>query len=102
MTLPAAATTDTPFPVLGAGNVVFVVAPSYDSSQMVMWKSTDGGASFGPAFVGPSNAVLADDLDYTDTCNVAVNLDDVLPLTPTAASMTAVRARRRSAAARSS
>jgi hypothetical protein len=59
--------------------VVFVVAPSYDSSQMVMWESTNGGSSFGPAFVGPSNAVLADGLDYTDTCNVAVNLDDVLP-----------------------
>jgi hypothetical protein len=79
VSLPSPATTDTPFPVLGPGSDVYVVAPSYDSSQMVIWESTDGGAVFGPADVGPSNAALADGLDYTDTCNVALDLDDVLP-----------------------
>ena len=64
------ASTDTPFPVLGPENIVFVVAPSYDTSQMVMWESTNGGASFGPAYVGPANSVnLA--LKYTDVCSVA-------------------------------
>jgi hypothetical protein len=71
------ASTDTPFTILGPENIVFVVAPSYDTSQMVMWESTNGGASFGPAYVGPANSVnLA--LKYTDVCSVASNLDDVL------------------------
>ncbi|HTU88237.1 MAG TPA: hypothetical protein VMF57_21835 [Solirubrobacteraceae bacterium] len=84
ITLPASlyngSPTDTPFTILGPSDEVFVVAPSYDSSQFVIWESTDGGASFGPAYIGPSNAALSDGLDYTDTCNVATGLDDVLPV----------------------
>ncbi len=64
----SSASADTPFPVLGPGSDVFVVAPSYDTSQEVMWESTDGGASFGPAYVGPTNPVLSNGLMYTDTC----------------------------------
>ena len=78
VSLPTPATTNTPFPVLGPGTDVYVVAPSYDSSQMVIWESTDGGATFGPAYVGPSNAVLADPLAYNETCNVGSDLDDVI------------------------
>ena len=78
VTLPTPATTITPFPVLGPGTDVYVVAPSYDSSQMVIWESTDGGATFGPAYVGPSDAALADPLAYSDTCNVGSDLDDVV------------------------
>jgi hypothetical protein len=78
VSLPTPATTVTPFPVLGPGTDVYVVAPSYDSSQMVIWESTDGGSTFGPAHVGPSNAALADPLDYSDTCNVGSELDDVV------------------------
>lgn len=79
VSLPSPATTDTPFPVLGPGDDVYVVAPSYDSSQMVMWESTDGGLTFGSAYVGPTNPILSNGLDYTDTCNVALDLDDVVP-----------------------
>jgi hypothetical protein len=75
----SSASTDTPFPVLGPGSDVFVVAPSYDTSQDVMWESTDGGTSFGAAYVGPTNPILANGLKYTDTCNVASGLDDVVP-----------------------
>jgi len=72
------ASPDTPYAVLGPGETVFVVAPSYDTSQMVMWESTNGGASFGPAYVGPANSVNLS-LKYTDVCNVGLDLDDVLP-----------------------
>ena len=78
VSLPTPATTITPFPVLGPGTDVYVVAPSYDSSQMVIWESTDGGVTFGPAYVGPSDAALADPLAYSDTCNVGSDLDDVV------------------------
>ncbi len=78
VSLPSPATTNTPFPVLGPGSDVYVVAPSYASSQMVIWESTDGGASFGPPYVGPTDAALADPLAHTDTCNVAVDTDDVV------------------------
>jgi hypothetical protein len=78
VSLPTPATTNTPFPVLGPGTDVYVVAPSYDSSQMVIWESTDGGLTFGPAYLGPSDAALADPLAYTDTCNVGSDLDDVI------------------------
>lgn len=79
VTLPSSASTSTPFPVLGPGNDVFVVAPSYDSDQFVMWESTNGGTSFGSPYVGPPNNVLADGLDYTDVCGVAASVDDVIP-----------------------
>jgi hypothetical protein len=78
VSLPTPASTNTPFPVLGPGADVYVVAPSYDSTQMVIWESTDGGLTFGPSYVGPSNAVLADPLDHIDTCDVGSDLDDVI------------------------
>ncbi|MEA2123293.1 MAG: hypothetical protein QOI80_75 [Solirubrobacteraceae bacterium] len=37
------------FPVLGAGSTVYVVGPRYVAADVVVWTSTDGGASFGPA-----------------------------------------------------
>jgi hypothetical protein len=37
------------FPVLGAGSTVYVVGPRYVASDVVVWTSTDGGATFGPA-----------------------------------------------------
>ena len=68
------AVTDTPFPVLGPGSTVYVVAPSYDTDQMVMWQSTNGGASFGSPWVaGAGN-------EQTFVCQVGTNLDDVLPV----------------------
>ncbi len=70
----SSAATDTPFPVLGPGSTVFVVAPSYDTNEMVMWQSTNGGASFGP----PAVAQAGSEQDYV--CQVGTNLDDVLPI----------------------
>jgi hypothetical protein len=37
------------FPVLGAGSTVYVVGPRFVASDVVVWTSTDGGATFGPA-----------------------------------------------------
>ncbi|MDE3069818.1 MAG: hypothetical protein KGJ43_03725 [Acidobacteriota bacterium] len=78
LTLPAAplleppSVTDTPFPVLGPAGYVYVVAPSYDTNQMVMWQSTDGGNTFGPAAVTTWNP------EQTSACRVETDLNDVL------------------------
>ena len=37
------------FPVLGGGSTVYVVGPRYVAADVVVWTSTDGGATFGPA-----------------------------------------------------
>lgn len=37
------------FPVLGTGSTVYVVGPRYVAGDVVVWTSTDGGATFGPA-----------------------------------------------------
>jgi len=37
------------FPVLGAGSTVYVVAPRYARDDVLIYTSSDGGASFGPA-----------------------------------------------------
>jgi VCBS repeat-containing protein len=57
------------FPVLGSGSTVFVVGPRFVAGDVVVWTSTDGGRSFGPAvqvtesgaYAGsdPTNALLA-------------------------------------------
>jgi hypothetical protein len=39
------------FPVLGGGSTVYVVAPSYVQNDVLLYTSTNGGASFGPAQV---------------------------------------------------
>ena len=44
-----------------------------------MWESTDGGLTFGAGVRGPDQPDSRNGLDYTDTCNVAVDLDDVVP-----------------------
>ncbi len=67
--------TSTPFPVLGPGGDVYVVAPSYDTDEMVMWQSTDGGASFGAPWV--AGAAIGSGRAYL--CQVETDLDDVLP-----------------------
>jgi hypothetical protein len=66
------AVTDTPFPVLGPGSYVYVVAPSYDSNQMVIWQSSDGGTTFGPP------AVSRPKPEQTSSCQVETDLNDVL------------------------
>lgn len=75
----AQSSTDTPFPVLGPGSEVFVVAPAYASRQDVMWKSTNGGVSFGAPYVGPTNSQDQPHSPWTDVCAVGVGLDDVIP-----------------------
>ncbi len=37
------------FPVLGGGSTVYVVGPRYVAGDVVVWTSTNGGSSFGPA-----------------------------------------------------
>jgi hypothetical protein len=37
------------FPVLGSGSTVYVVGPRFVAGDVVVWTSTDGGATFGPA-----------------------------------------------------
>jgi hypothetical protein len=71
--LEAGSVTDTPFAVLGPGSTVFVVAPSYDTNQMVIWESSDRGVSFGPAWVATAGN------EQTSVCRVGTNLDDVVP-----------------------
>ena len=56
------------FPVLGPGSTVYVVGPRFVAGDVVVWTSTDGGRSFGPAvqmtqsgaYAGsdPTNALL--------------------------------------------
>lgn len=43
------------FPVLGAGSTVYVVAPRYIRNDVLLYTSTDGGASFGPAQIVASS-----------------------------------------------
>jgi hypothetical protein len=71
--------TDTPYPVLGPGNTVYIVAPSYDTNQLVIWQSTDGGVTFSSPVVGPTAAQLSNS-NLSDVCQVASSLDDVLPM----------------------
>jgi hypothetical protein len=40
---------DAGFPVLGSGSTVYVVAPRFIQQDVVVWTSTDGGITFGPA-----------------------------------------------------
>jgi len=76
ITLPAGgASPNTPFPVLGPGGDVYVVAPSYDTDEMIMWQSTNGGASFSAPWV--AGAPAGGELEYV--CQVETDLDDVLP-----------------------
>jgi hypothetical protein len=63
---------DTPFALLGPGEYVYVVAPSYDANEMIMWQSTDGGASFGPAAVAGAGP------EQSFGCQVETDLNDVL------------------------
>ena len=75
ITLPAeGASPNTPFPVLGPGGDVYVVAPSYETDEMVMWQSSNGGASFGAPWI--AGAPPGGEFQYV--CQVETNLDDVL------------------------
>ncbi len=75
ITLPTeGASPNTPFPVLGPGGDVYVVAPSYETDEMVMWQSSNGGASFGAPWI--AGAPLGGEFQYV--CQVETNLDDVL------------------------
>jgi hypothetical protein len=68
------ASPNTPFPVLGPEGDVYVVAPSYEADAMIMWQSTNGGASFGAPWIAaaPSGG------EYEYVCQVETDLDDVL------------------------
>jgi hypothetical protein len=75
ITLPTeGASPNTPFPVLGPGGDVYVVAPSYETDEMVMWQSSNGGESFGAPWI--AGAPLGGEFQYV--CQVETNLDDVL------------------------
>jgi hypothetical protein len=54
------------FPVLGSGGTVYVVAPRYVADDVVIWKSTDGGATFGPATVAPKETGYSNKSEPTD------------------------------------
>jgi hypothetical protein len=68
------ASPNTPFPVLGPGGDVYVVAPSYDTDEMIMWQSSNGGASFGAPWI--AGAPPGGEYEYV--CQVETDLDDVL------------------------
>ena len=75
ITLPAGgAGPNTPFTVLGPGGDVYVVAPSYETDEMIMWQSSNGGASFGAPWV--AGAPPGGEFQYV--CQVETDLDDVL------------------------
>jgi len=53
------------FPLLGAGSTVYVVAPRYVADDVLLYTSTDGGATFGAPLVVPgsySNRTGPDDV----------------------------------------
>jgi hypothetical protein len=56
--------TSQPFPVLAAGNQVWVVAPRYVRGDILFWLSTNGGQSFNP----PVDVTAPE--DYADNTNV--------------------------------
>ncbi len=68
------ASPNTPFPVLGPGGDVYVIAPSYDTDEMIMWQSSNGGASFGAPWI--AGAPPGGEYEYV--CQVETDLDDVL------------------------
>ncbi len=64
-----------PFPVLGShSGVVYVVGPRYVRNDTLIWTSTDGGATFSSAKVGPSPG------GYPDKTGVGDVLLDPSPL----------------------
>jgi hypothetical protein len=54
------------FPLLGAGGIVYVLAPRYVQDDVLLYTSTDGGANFGPP------------ADVTGSYSGRSNVDDVL------------------------
>ena len=63
---------DTPFTVLGPGEYVFLVTPSYSTNQMIMWQSSDGGTTFS------APAVITAGPGQSFGCQVETDLNDVL------------------------
>lgn len=66
------------FPVLGGGSTVYVVGPRYVAADVVVWTSTDGGVTFGPAvqvtqsgaYLGsPTNVLLGGAGFYVSSSN---------------------------------
>lgn len=77
------------FPVLGPGSTVYVVGPRFVAADVVVWTSTDGGRSFGPAvqmtqtdaYAGtdPTDVLLAGGGFYVSSHNPGLNFISVQP-----------------------
>jgi hypothetical protein len=75
------------FPVLGGGSIVYVVGARFVASDVVVWKSTDGGVTFGPAaqvaqsgaYAGtnPSDVLAAPSGFYLSSHNPGLNFTSV-------------------------
>jgi hypothetical protein len=62
------------FPVLGSGSTVYVVGPRFVPADVVVWTSTDGGLTFGPAVqVTPSG--VYNGTNATDVLAVGSSFD---------------------------
>jgi hypothetical protein len=80
------------FPVLGTGSTVYVVGPRFVAGDVVVWTSTDGGATFGPAaqvtqpgaYAGtnPTDVLLAGGGLYVSSHNPGLNFTAVPGGTP--------------------
>jgi hypothetical protein len=73
-----------PFPILGPGDVVWVVTSRYDADDIVIWTSTNGGQTFSAPHDIPSGTICTgggfpcrDGAPYTDL----EGLDDTLAVT---------------------
>ncbi len=60
------------FPVLAPGGVLYVVAPRYVENDTAVWKSTDGGLSFGAPVAEPAG--YSNKTDPTDAFYAAGNV----------------------------
>lgn len=82
------------FPVLGAGSTVYVVGPRFVAGDVVVWTSTDGGATFGPAaqvtqsgaYAGtnPTDVLMAGGGFYVSSHNPGLNFTAVSAGSPPA------------------
>jgi hypothetical protein len=82
------------FPVLGAGSTVYVVGPRFVAGDVVVWTSTDGGATFGPAAqatqsgaysgTNPTDVLMTGGDFFVSSHNPGLNFTAVPPGSPPA------------------
>lgn len=72
------------FPILGPGKIVWLVTSRYTDDDTLIWTSSDGGTSFGPAHVIPYVTCSDPTVPCQPSYSYAdgTDIDDAIPVTP--------------------